>query len=112
MLRIVPLVPIMRIDKNPIKPYYAGVETSRYILLLIGIILLAIIINVPLGYLRQNCRKFSFAWYFYVHLSIPIIIYLRVKGGFSLRVIPLTLIAAFAGQYLGGWLNKRREGNG
>ena len=88
------------------------VETSRYILSLIGLILLAIVINVPLGYLRQNCRKFSMAWYFYVHISIPVIIYLRIKGGFSWRFIPLTLLGAFAGQFIGGRLNKRIKGNG
>ncbi len=102
----------MRIDKKSIKPYYAGVETTRYILSVIGLILIAIAINVPLGYLRQNCRKFSLAWYFYVHISIPVIVYLRIEGRYSWRVIPLTLMGAFAGQYLGGYLNRRRKGNG
>ncbi len=86
-------------------------DTLRYILSLIGLILLAIVINVPLGYLRQNCRKFSLAWYFYVHISIPVIIYLRLKGGFSWRFIPLTLMGAFAGQVIGGYINKRRKKN-
>ena len=86
-------------------------ETLRYILSLIGLILLAIAINVPLGYLRQNCRKFSLAWYFYVHISIPVIIYLRIKGGFSWRFIPLTLMGAFAGQFIGGYINRRRKRN-
>ena len=102
----------MRIDKNPIKPYYAGVETTRYILSVIGLILLAIAINVPLGYLRQNCRKFSLAWYFYVHISIPVIIFLRIMGGYSWRFIPLTLLGAFAGQYFGGRLRKRGQAGG
>ncbi len=102
----------MRIDKNPIKTYYAGVDSKYFFLALIGLILLAIAINVPLGYLRQNCRKFSFAWYFYVHISIPAIIFLRVKWGFSWRFIPLTLIGAFAGQFIGGFINKQRKGNG
>lgn len=102
----------MRIDKKTIKPYYAGVETTRYILSVVGLILLAIAINVPLGYLRQNCRKFSLAWYFYVHISIPVIVYLRLKGGYSWRFIPLTLLGAFAGQYLGGYINRQRKGNG
>jgi hypothetical protein len=86
-------------------------ETFRYILSLIGLILLAVAINVPLGYLRQNCRKFSLAWYFYVHISIPVIIYLRIKGGFSWRFIPLTLLGAFAGQFIGGFINRRRKRN-
>ena len=102
----------MQIDKKPIKPYYAGVETTRYILSVIGLILLAMAINVPLGYLRQKCRKFSLGWYFYVHISIPVIIYLRTKGGYSWRFIPLTLLGAFAGQFIGGFINRQRKGNG
>ena len=76
----------------------------RYILSLIGLILLAIAINLPLGYLRQKCRKFSLAWYFYVHISIPVIIYLRVKSGLGWQFIPFTLTSAVIGQILGGRL--------
>ncbi len=76
---------------------------------LLGLILLAIVINVPLGYLRQNYEKFSFAWYFYVHISIPAIIYMRVKSGYSWKFIPLTLGGAVAGQFIGGYINKRRK---
>ena len=77
-----------------------------------GLILIAVIINLPLGYLRQNYEKFSFGWYFYVHISIPIIIYLRVKSGYSWKFIPLTLGSAVVGQILGGRINKRRIRNG
>ena len=90
----------------------ATVDTMRYILSLFGLLALAVALNVPFGYLRQKCRKFSLAWYFYVHISIPLIIYLRVEWGFSWRFIPLTLIAAFAGQYIGGKLQKRRQNGG
>ncbi|RQW77231.1 MAG: hypothetical protein EHM51_02145 [Geobacter sp.] len=84
----------------------------HYILSLIGLIILAVTINVPFGYLRQKCRKFSLAWYFYVHISIPLIIYLRVTCGLSWRFIPLTLISAFAGQFIGGMIQKRRQNSG
>lgn len=77
-----------------------------------GLILFAVIINLPLGYLRQNYEKFSFGWYFYVHISIPIIIYLRVKSGYSWKFIPLTLGGAVLGQMLGGMINKRTKRNG
>ena len=70
---------------------------------------LACIINLPFGYLRQNYEKFTFGWYFYVHISIPIIIYLRIKSGFSWKLIPLTLGSAVAGQLIGGKLNKKRK---
>jgi hypothetical protein len=82
------------------------------ILALSGLILFAVIINLPLGYLRQNYEKFSFGWYFYIHISIPVIIFLRVKFGFSWKFIPLTLGGAVAGQLLGGIIHKKRKRNG
>jgi hypothetical protein len=82
------------------------------LLALLGLILFAFAINVPLGYLRQNYQKFTFGWYFYIHISIPLIIYLRIKSGFSWMFIPLTLGGAVAGQLVGGRLQKRRQLNG
>jgi len=81
-------------------------------LLLFGLIALTIIINIPLGYLRQAVEKFSFAWYFYIHISIPLIIYLRVKSGYSWKFIPLTLGGAFLGQIVGGRIRRKRENSG
>jgi len=77
-----------------------------------GLTLFAVIINLPLGYLRQNYEKFSFGWYFYIHISIPVIIFLRVKFGYSWKFIPLTLGGAVVGQLLGGILHKKRNRNG
>jgi hypothetical protein len=79
---------------------------------LLGVILLALLVNLPFGYLRQNSEKFTFAWYFYVHISIPAIIFLRVKGGFSWHFIPITLGAAAAGQIIGGRINRRVKRSG
>lgn len=79
---------------------------------LLGVTLLALLINLPFGYLRQNCEKFTFAWYFYVHISIPVIIFLRVKAGFSWHFIPITLSAAVAGQIIGGRINRRLNRSG
>ncbi len=78
------------------------------LLTLAALILCGLIVNVPLGYLRQSYEKFSFGWYFYVHISIPLIIYLRVKSGFSWHFIPLTLAAAVGGQVIGGRLKRRK----
>lgn len=72
------------------------------------LILGAVVVNLPLGYLRGAYRRFTFGWFFYVHISIPFIIYLRVKAAFSWKVVPLTICGAVAGQYLGGALRKRR----
>jgi hypothetical protein len=82
------------------------------ILLFSGLILVAIAVNIPLGYVRQGTEKFTFAWYFYIHISIPLIIYLRVKAGFSWKLIPLTLAGTIAGQIIGGRIRRRREQRG
>ncbi len=79
---------------------------------LLAVTALALLINLPFGYLRQNCEKFTFAWYFYIHISIPVIIYLRIKSGFNWHFIPITLGGAFAGQLLGGAIQKRSRRNG
>jgi hypothetical protein len=81
-------------------------------LLLFGLIALAIIVNIPLGYFRQAVQKFSFAWYFYVHVSIPLIIYLRIKSGYSWKFIPLTIAGAVIGQITGGRVRRKRDANG
>lgn len=80
--------------------------------MIFGLILLVIIINIPCGYLRQGYEKFTFGWYFYVHITIPFIIYLRVKADFSWKIIPLTLGGAVAGQIIGGMIQRRRQRHG
>ncbi len=79
------------------------------LLSLTGLVLSAFCVNVPLGYLRQNFRKFTFGWYFYIHISIPLIVFLRIKSGFGWMFIPLTLGAAVAGQMVGGRLNRKKR---
>jgi hypothetical protein len=66
------------------------------------IMLLALGLNIPLGYLRTRTRKFSARWFLYVHMSIPVIIVARVVSHTDFRLIPLFILAAVAGQYLGG----------
>jgi uncharacterized membrane protein YjdF len=79
---------------------------------LVGLILGATAINVPLGYLRYAYERFTFGWFFYVHISIPIIIFLRIKAGFSWQIVPLTLVGAVVGQFLGGVLYRRKDSHG
>ena len=81
-------------------------------LILIGLILTATAINIPLGFVRQGVEKFSFAWYFYIHISIPLIIYLRIKSGYSWKFIPLTIAGAVIGQIIGGRARKKRDADG
>jgi hypothetical protein len=81
-------------------------------LVLAALLAFAVIVNIPLGYLRQGYDKFTFGWYFYIHISIPLIIYLRVKADLSWKFIPFTLGSAVLGQVVGGRLRRKRQVHG
>lgn len=75
---------------------------------LAALLMLSFSVNIPLGYLREGTARFSWRWFVWVHLSIPLIIAVRLAYGYSWRVIPLTIIAAVIGQVVGGRLYRRR----
>ncbi len=76
---------------------------SRLVLLLI-VLLLTIAINMPFGYVRKRTKKFSFRWFAYIHLPIPLIFLARVLSHLDFRYIPLFVAAAVIGQIWGGRL--------
>ncbi len=73
----------------------------------IPLLAISYLINIPLGYIRENCPKFSFAWFFWIHASIPLIIYLRLHWGTSLWLIPVTIFLAVLGQLSGGRIRRK-----
>jgi hypothetical protein len=77
-----------------------------------AIMILAAVVNIPLGFQRQSCRKFSFGWYFYVHISIPAIVYVRVKTGLGWEFIPFTIASTVVGQIIGGRMYRKRNNIG
>ena len=78
----------------------------------IGLIVLAFAISIPCGYIRQNYPKYSFMWFFLIHLPIPFIVLLRLKAGLNWHFIPLTLGGSVAGQIVGGIISRWRKQNG
>lgn len=70
------------------------------------LLIFALGINVPLGYLRQGVRKYSLAWFTYIHLSIPFIIAWRVSQDLGWNIVPFTLACALLGQFIGGVLHR------
>ena len=70
--------------------------------------------NVGLGRLRAASRKFSRAWFVWVHLSVPFIIALRIHFGLRplILVIPTLFACAVAGQMAGGRLYASRRAAG
>jgi hypothetical protein len=81
------------------------------VILIIGLVILALIISIPCGYIRQNYKKYSFMWFLLIHLPIPFIVLLRLKAGISWHFIPLTLGGSVAGQIMGGAVSRRRKQN-
>ncbi len=78
----------------------------------IGLIIMAFIISIPCGYLRENYKKYSFMWFLLIHIPIPFIVLLRIETGISWHIIPLTLAGSIAGQIVGGIMNRRRKRSG
>lgn len=68
------------------------------------ILIATFLLNLPFGWLRRNERKFSFKWFLYIHLPIPLIIVLRIWLGINPWFIPLVIAVAVAGQALGARL--------
>jgi hypothetical protein len=62
----------------------------------------ALTVNIPLGYAREGFRKFSFGWFVCVHLSVPLIAWLRLSNHVSAWGIPAFVACAVLGQIAGG----------
>jgi hypothetical protein len=72
------------------------------------LLLFAFVINLPLGYLRQGSPRYSWRWFLYIHLSIPLLIFLRLSLDFGWGLVPFTIASAVAGQWLGGRIQRRK----
>ncbi len=77
-------------------------DTSSKFAVVAGIVFFTVLINFPFGYLRNKTKKFSLKWFLCIHLPIPLIFLARISAHLSYRYIPLFVLAALAGQILGG----------
>ncbi len=64
------------------------------------------VLNMPFGYWRANCVKFSRQWFLAVHLPVPAIIALRIFAslGWHFITFPVLIGAFFVGQMTGSSL--------
>lgn len=72
--------------------------------IVLGISALALVLNLFFGYFRGKQRKFSFKWFLYIHLPIPLLVFARLYSHLDYRYIPLFLFAAVVGQIIGARL--------
>ena len=75
----------------------------------IGLFFVSLLLSFPCGYVRQNFKKFSFMWFFWIHLPIPFVIMSRHETGLDWHAIPLTLFGSIIGQIIGGRIKRRRK---
>ena len=81
--------------------------TLPYLVRLVSLLVFAFGVNVPLGYMREGARKYSVAWFIYIHFSIPFIVALRISNDFGWEVVPMTFGCAILGQLVGGYLKRK-----
>ena len=65
--------------------------------------LLVFFVNLPFGALRGQEKKYSLKWFLYIHLPVPLVIFLRIYSdiGFALYTYPILVGAFFGGQIIG-----------
>ena len=76
-----------------------------YILLIISVF--SFLINVPLGIWRERYKKLSLPWFIIIHLSVPVIIVLRIYLKANPYFIPLFIALAVSGQLMGGKIARK-----
>ena len=63
-----------------------------------------LLINLPFGYARSKAKRYSFRWFLYIHVPIPVIFLIRTISHIEMRYIPFFIVAAVVGQIVGGKL--------
>ena len=71
----------------------------------------ALTVNIPLGYAREGFRRFSVGWFVCIHLSVPLIAWLRLVNHVSAWGIPAFVACAVLGQIAGGKVRRIRRGS-
>ena len=69
--------------------------------LVVGISLVAFLLNLPFGYLRVRYPKYSFMWLLCIHAPIPVVAFLRITTKVSWKFIPVFIVTSILGQIFG-----------
>jgi len=78
------------------------VETWPLVLRVVVLVIAVFLVNLPFGAWRVRTRKRSLSWILSIHVPIPLLFLLRRTLGLSAWFIAFSVIAAVAGQFLGG----------
>jgi len=83
------------------KVFFLMDVSSRFVVVT-SIFMLTFVLNLFFGYFRVRTKKYSFKWFLFIHLPIPVVVFARLYAQLDYRVIPVFLLAAVAGQIVGG----------
>jgi len=72
---------------------------------ILALFIFTLLINLPFGYFRSKTKRYSLRWFLYIHIPIPLIFIARTLSNIEFRYIPIFILAALAGQILGGKFN-------
>lgn len=76
---------------------------------ILAVSVICLLVNIPLGMMRERSRKFSIQWILWIHASIPLIIALRIGLHLHWIAIPINIASAVLGQFIGGVPEKRKR---
>ena len=79
------------------------------VLKIILVSLVCLLVNIPLGRMRERATRFFPEKFLWIHASIPFIIALRLWLKLHPIAIPVNIAAAILGQLLGGLLEKKKR---
>jgi hypothetical protein len=76
--------------------------------------LVALLLNVPFGYWRGGCRRWSRGWFLAIHIPVVLTVGLRFCLGtpFRLDMLPLYALAFVVGQFFGARIHAGVPGCG
>jgi hypothetical protein len=76
-------------------------------LILAILLIFAFTVNIFFGYWRANVKALSLQWFLSIHISIPVIVGLRVwLMEWNWVTVPVFVAVFFLGQFAGGRLRK------
>lgn len=75
-------------------------QNKLYSILLLFV--LTLLINLPFGVGRARSKRYSFRWFLFIHLPIPLIFFMRMLSHVEMKYIPVLAVAALLGQVIGG----------
>jgi len=70
---------------------------------------ICLLVNIPMGMMRERYPKFSWQWILWIHASIPLIIVLRIALHLPSIAIPINIASAVVGQLIGAAPAKKKR---